>query len=798
MFTKFKVLSLSLGMLLFISGCGDLLGSKTVKKEMGSGQFEANCELDMNAFSNILRKNISSQIRCLGENLNLFIKIVKSGKPGYLSRVQLEHYLATRPDVKPELIKMLGSVFELGHLITGEDPNYISKAVVEKVINFALVFNQEAALNFSPIFENKTPVTYALHLSHREIVSGANKAIIQSLRAIFNSNRGGEIHKINIVDLLENFKTEENAESIDNAKKVLFAKKLVVGGDPEYLTHTELEKIILNFDHFVLITLDAVRYKYIILKEQGSLLQFLKRNVDDLYKIVLQGGLHSSQDDSKTLFSLDQVLDALKVFISKDNFDIDKFRVLIEEAKTLLMTGNTEEIKVGEFKKLFGHAQSILQSGTVFHRIYDKFRVDLESYKPVTIDFSEYRHTYPEHQKELDQFERIVKKYRFMKGEFLSPYYGRAYRRNANGIFEIALLEYALKLVFVKYGSPSPNADAVGGYSIDATQVENLILKFEDVLIDMDILTPQKAISTANNISLLGSLFQYQSDKNKVMDINEGTEFALTLLSAIPMSDEIFASMKADPTCRVDEFDRVDPDCFKNNYWKALCDGYKNYYPLLFEYLGPQKCSAWVNSSENILFLNKLSDAARTCNYYDESKTEEIAYSKSDVMNILVAMTHVETTILRWDINNNNFMDASEVNSAYEIYSPALDGFLEDQSAIIKKFKKQIFQFLVKYEEIPDPKEFKSIWKFIKFLLKFDKKSPASRKTIASILVAIGEQNKKQATGPQFDCQLMRDPTNIPRTAPTAPSTNKSKKTKAVDNRTDYSYLLQPYLHIAD
>src|SRR5690606_34546044 len=193
----------------------------------------------------------------------------------------------------------------------------------------------------------------------------------------------------------------------------------------------------------------------------------------------------------------------------------------------------------------------------------------------------------------------------------------------------------------------------------------------------------------------------------------------------------------------------------------------------LFEYLGaPKNCSDWANSTENNLFLDKLSNAARSCNYYDEGKQEEIPYSKSDIMTVLVAMTHVETTILRWDINNNNFMDASEVNSAYEIYSPALDGFLEDQSAIIKKFKKQIFQFLVKYEEIPDPKDFKSSWKFIDFLLKFDKKSPASRKTIASILVAIGDQNAKQSTEPKFDCQIMRDPTNIPRTQRT-PVTNK-------------------------
>ena len=152
MFSNLKNLVPFLVMMLALSGCGDLLGTKVTKQELSGSQFEVNCQLDMNKFSEIMNQNISSQIRCLGENLNLFVRIVKSGKPGYLSRVQLEKYLADfRPDVKPEVIKALGSVFNLGHLITGEDPNFISKETIDKVINFALIFNQEAALNFGPI-----------------------------------------------------------------------------------------------------------------------------------------------------------------------------------------------------------------------------------------------------------------------------------------------------------------------------------------------------------------------------------------------------------------------------------------------------------------------------------------------------------------------------------------------------------------------------------------------------------------------------------------------------------------------
>lgn len=103
-------------------------------------------------------------------------------------------------------------------------------------------------------------------------------------------------------------------------------------------------------------------------------------------------------------------------------------------------------------------------------------------------------------------------------------------------------------------------------------------------------------------------------------------------------------------------------------------------------------------------------------------------------------------------------MDPDEVMDAYNIYSPALDGFLEKMPSLVKKMKKQIYQYMVKYEQVPNEKEFSSIWKFVKFLASFNKNATANRKTIASILVTIGEQG----TPSTFDCSLLRDPNNIP------------------------------------
>jgi hypothetical protein len=479
--------------------------------------------------------------------------------------------------------------------------------------------------------------------------------------------------------------------------------------------------------------------------------------------MITQGNLNNR--DGELLFTIDEVIEATKIFISKDEFDIEKYKNLIGEVKKIVMLGNSSEVKGGELKNLFEHAKNVLRTGTVFHRIYDKFKVQLESSRPVeeTINFDEYRHTYPEHQAELNHFERITKKYRFMRGEFLSSYYASGFKRNADAIFEIAILEYGLKLLFANFGSPSPNSDAVGGYSIDKDQMRKLLKKFENELIDLDLVLPGRYISTSDNISLLGTLFQYQSDKNKVMDVNEATEFGVSVFSSMNIANDVYDDM-VQKNCPIDEFGRVDTACFRSHFWRSYCTYYKSYFPLLFQSMNtPKKCEEFKNLTDSSLYLDSAIMASRTCNFYTDGNKEEIPYSKSDIMTILIALMHAETTVLRWDLNNNNIMDPDEVDKAYDIYSPALDGFLEGKSSIIKKLKKQIFLYMIKNEKIPNEKDFGSLWEFVKFLASFKHKAPATRKTILSVLYVISEENQKAPGVPKFDCNVLRDPLHIPR-----------------------------------
>ncbi len=772
-------------MLIVLTACGDLLGTKVVPKEIDTTRFRADCELELDAFKNILHQNISSQIRCLGANLNLFIKVVDTNRPGYMNLDSFEAYLRiNQTGITPEILKALKQVYELNYLIRGEDRKYISKENVDDVINLAIVFNEQMALNFGPIFQSEQEATYSLHKIHKSRVREAANKIMVSLLRTFRKERGGRIDTLDIPNLLQAFSTKDTEEVIAKIKKVLFVKKILLGGDKLILTHVELERFMFSFPYLAEIALDATRYKYILL-EQESILAMLKMDVENLTGIILNPKLGNR--DTEYFFSLDDAYEMVRLFVPKESFDIDKFQNLIVYGKKIIMGGNKKVVLGGDFKNLLYHAEKILGMGWVFHRMYDKFRVPLESKLPVAINYNQAIVAFPEYPNELKKFIRITQNYRMMKGEFDSAFYTREWRRNPDAVFELALYEYGLDLVlrFVdidpdpvegleckqEWGTKFPYAGTTFTHGIDQFQLQCLLKRLEKELIAVDLIMPQRAISVADTVSLLGTLFQYQSDENinpstkkgtPILDVNEATEFAVSLITSIGMAKEMMKKYKVACDAEMDDFDRVSPSCFRKNFLKFMCQDYRQYYPLLFDSLGSAACDV-PNTDYNKAYLDMTIKASRTCqNYHDANQkpTDEIYYSESDMFSILVAMMHVEATFLRWDKNKNNSLDPDEVNDAYQIYSWALDGFLVDKPSYIKLFKKQIYQFMIKYEEIPDEKDPKSIGKFLKFLVSLNKKSSATRKTFASVLYGISEENKKirVANGTEtFDCNWLRD-----------------------------------------
>ncbi len=785
----FKNVVLTLIILCSLSGCGDLFENKVIPRSLEADQFKANCDLDVNQFSEIMYTNIKSQFLCLGENLNLFIRVVKTDRRGYMNRGALEAYIKNNlPDTKPEVIKALKAVYDLNYLITGDDREYISAVNVDKVINFAIKFNIEAALNYQAIFEDKDKISYNVHVTQRSRISDSNKRLVSELMMLFNRDTVGNPRKINVISLLENFSVNP-----ERFKQLLFAKTILVGGNETEVTSQELNLLLLNFDKLVLMVMDAVKYKYIDFG-QADILKLISQNVDAFSAIYLNDSLGNRDDvEFSTLTKLKQ---AVTTFITVKDFNINDYGKILEEAKNVIMGGDREKIKGRDIRNLITHAQDVLKKGTVFHSIWNQFHDALEGPLPVNINFAEYRHVYPKNVEALEHFERIVKKYRFMKGKNKSPYYLKKYARNPDAIAEIYMYEYIIKLFFKTHGSPS---SSVGGYSIDIDGVTKIIKNINEDLVKNGLLLPEREESVSETIALLSILFQFQSDNNNMLDVNEGAEFAVALITSWEMSGKVFKYIES--KCdKKDNFQRISPECFKQNFFQGMCKDYYSYYPLLFESLGAKTCEEVLNTTDNLAFLDVSIRSARSCHIYDKVSKEEIYYTRGDTFTILVALMHVETTILRWDSayakkpgNNNNIMDPFEVENAYEIYSGALEVLLKTKPAVVKKFQKQIYQYLIKYEEIPATNNIPNTWKFARFLLTPNKSATANRKTVASILYNISEEKTKNAIAagnPEYDCSVLKDPNNIPggpkprNQAPAVPVVAAPVE--------DFSYILEP------
>ncbi len=784
-FLKTCLLLSTISSMLILSGCGDMFQKKVKDDQsLDSSKFNANCELNVEDFALIMEEPIQGSIDCLGKNLKIFVNVVESNKPGYLSRVALENFIKrNRKDIKPEVLKVLKSVFDINFLVYGDEPDYISEANIDALIKFAKIFNEKASTNFKPIFMAKEEIDYEnFRVQRDQRIKPAALVISAALREIFNPDRKGKIHKLDLVNLIDSFTSEENTESMAKAKKLLFAKKIILGGDKNEITHQELAHLVDNFSSYVLLALDGVRYKDIRLTQE-SMVQFLSSDVELLNNLIFSSNMGDRENEN--LFSLGEAVDAVGIFVDPSKLDLLKYYELLKEAKMIVMDGSAETVTGGDLKRLFTHGMNLLKTGTLFHRFWATERVLLESRpgRPVTYDFKNLYNLFKSEKARVDDFVRILKRYRFMRGENISPYYTDDYFRNPSAVYEVAIYEYALTLVMKKFGCPNNtvagsvvcNAQpTLSGVYMTKGHVINLIKKFKTVLIENDLMYPGREEKVAETITLLGSLFQYQSDENKVFDVNEATEFAISLFTSIDVADDVnkhFLGLVKDKKCEMDEFGRFAPDCFKKNFYEAVCLNYPDQFPKLFASIG---ATVYETDSRNPnlkklvcripfevnnqAYLNTTVKAARTCNVYPDNQ-EEIYYSKGDIQATFLAMMHIETTIMRWDVRKqNNIMDSDEVMDAYNIYSPALDGFLEDKPSMIKKLKKQIYQYMIKYEQIPNEKDFGSLWKFAKFLVSFNKSAPANRKTIASILVTIGEQGAPST----FDCNLLRDPEHIP------------------------------------
>ena len=766
---------------LLITACGDLFNQGDEDSRETFNQFSV-CELDVEAFSYILEKDISGDIECLRENLDLFIDTVETDRPGYISKNVMKDSILNGPfDIDKDTVDILDSVFDISHIILGTERDYIIKDDVSVLLDFLKFFNKHIWRTYR-YFVDPSPVNYSRHLREREIVFSEISLISKELKKLYKKDRP-YTDRIGTEGFILNF-FQGKIDTLEKIRSLMFLKRVFLGGEVWDLTHHEVDKALDIIPSLAQVAFDMAKIdRYQFDNEQQRLIKVFLRDLD-----LVANNMFFKGDEITSVFDIYDVIYAVKTMAPNSlPFDISKYPKEIMKLKDIILGSEDELITPRQIVSALSQAKYLLSEADLFYRVYDFYREDLEDKGPITHSFSDFPVRNSLEKEFLDHFARIAKDYKFTKGSLTSAYYTYGFHRNENAFFQTSALEYLMELAMRYYGRKNPMA-RVGGVDMTLDDTVDMIKDFKWFLRDFGIINIGRKgggeiEGVADNLVLMSTLFQYQSngcDSEKVcMEVPEITEFLLGLLTAVEVKDFFTDTMIKLCRDNLDQYDRIEPECFRNNFLNVIetpipGDGraIADYMPYMHNYikslvsdLGEQE--PITNSEAFMKFITETETFTRSCMYYDDEKTEEVYLKVNDAFAVYAGLLNVESTLLRFDLDQNNTVDAynskgqNEVlNAYYKNYKGALVALTEGRvgsAKIAKLIARPVFLYLVKFGEVPSTDRFSSIWKFVRFIVRNNKSADISRTTIATMLKTISEQSGGDHPYKCDEC--FRDPT---------------------------------------
>ncbi len=770
---------LGLVLTLLLTGCGDLFMKNSEDGEVELDQF-ATCELDIDAFSYILEKNIKGEILCLKEQLDLFMDVIRTDKPGYVSKSVLTDFLINGPvEVEDDVVDIVENIFELSFLILGTDREYIKREDVYSLIDFLVFFNEHIWRSYK-FFNSEDDINYSRQLRERQIIFDEFALIAGKIREIYRPQRNG----VDVIDtekfIFKFFKKE--GQTLEKIRSLMFLKRLFLGGQIWELNHLEISRALEILPYLAQVAFDVSKIEnYKFEQEQETLIKVFMKDIN-----IVKDTMFYTEDSFESVFTVYDVINAVKTMIPDltDDIDVAKYPREIMRVKEIFLGAGGEFFSSKEIATFLNLGASILDEAITFYRIYTYYQNELDDTKPISHDFSDYPVTNSRELSYRENFARIVSGYKFVKGNSISPYFTHDWRRNANAYFQIGALERLIGYVFDFYGSNNPSAR--GGYDMTLDETVNLIKDFKWLLRDFGIIVIGKKgggeiQGVAENFVLMSTLFQFQSDgcgDSVCMEVPETMEFLIGMLTALEIKDFFTDTMMSLCATELDQYNRIAPTCFRDNFLNVLETSIpsdkegraiSDFMPLLHKYIKEltadiEPNEPITNSPDYLKFITETEAFTRSCMYYDEADTDEVYLKSNDAFAVFAGLLNVESTLLRFDINGNNKLDGvngfNEVMHAYyNVYEGAIKALVAPDGGFMEKLAKPIFKYLIKNGTVPETNRFSSIWKFVKFLLKRNKDADASRTTVATILKTLGEQSETGKLYP-FKCEeCLRDPT---------------------------------------
>jgi hypothetical protein len=390
------------------------------------------------------------------------------------------------------------------------------------------------------------------------------------------------------------------------------------------------------------------------------------------------------------LITLDEVIKISSNLL--ENEDLLDYLVTAEKVKAKILGGYAGSLSVDDINKLLIIAEEYFGKLYFLDLAYDVHEKELAS--PKKINYLSYKHhskfaefereQVKDYRRELIDIVKNFKLYRFDDG---SQFYGRAIKRSKTGMLEIFSIRFLFNTFAKSYGHKESSN---GLYALSLDELNELLFAFEPVLKDFGLWS-QYPETFSRNVLLLADLFQGKSDGNMNMDGNEATEYGVLALFAMQTADKMIENMKNScPEITAKEETGFALNCYRPLFFDSLLNklGLSSKLPKLNQYLTS------ITKAEKDNFLISIEGFAR------DDQDPERPETRRDLVLLIGALLNIESTFLRYDIDDSNVLEPAELSKGFPVYEEAIMSIAKLEEGR-RGFAKSIFLYMIKNMQIP-------------------------------------------------------------------------------------------------
>ncbi|OFZ25416.1 MAG: hypothetical protein A2381_17675 [Bdellovibrionales bacterium RIFOXYB1_FULL_37_110] len=724
--TTSKIFILIIG-ILFFQGCDF---TDRPAKDLDVYHLKKQCELNTDAFSHFLEKDITRDIDCLEINFNQFMAGVLTGDTNGIRQNDLVQFVREYFDGDTQnIVASLDLLFNLNTLLLNDYECRIQRQNIKPIFEILRTSNQYL-VKIKKIYKE---INDRNALYYRSVIDQLLGQFTNSILLIIKNREAGPHIVLNTNHLVEQILDHFSDNTYRNMvnKLIPILKVALLGGQPDQITYTESISLIKKASKILMVAFDGI-----------YLQKHHFQNINDFYHLQLQaanhlpGLLNQNFRIDDVLFTHQQIIDladeVIKILAEEKNEKLttsflDK---ILKTLKPIAIGGVYENYTYREVLELCKHLSDFLEIRFFYSTTWDHYEsslvVNAQSYGITILPPSNYPGLSQEKIYSLHKvFNKILKQYRFFKKENGLQYYTHGYKRNKASMLEIAYYRWALGIV------GKPYSESAQEIQISMKTLERLLWDFKSLLEEFNLWSAYPETFARNTI-LLGDLFQYQSDGNLLLNVDEASEYFILVVNAVTVKNEVTQEMSKvcdfgadvdNPTFQVQCFRKNLPAIMFNNL------GYQEYMPMLYDYL--KKAGPAVFQK----YLYKVEYFAR------DIPDDTIPIGPRDMTLILGALLNIESTFIRFDTDKNNIINPKELcPPAYGVYKQAIIDLVhqKDPDIDVTGYEKSIFLYLVKKMEIPTKLQLGL------YHLSGDKKFDSHRANIGAILYNLIKMNKEK------------------------------------------------------